>query len=97
MTALRHVSETEENITVMWDKPEQYKESYLFNLSLQSSDGFRSVIAEKNRYDFGELTPGRRYHISVTTQTADGTQGDSEQISPCTSKIIKICVNSIVM
>ncbi|XP_074533307.1 receptor-type tyrosine-protein phosphatase beta [Halichoeres trimaculatus] len=85
VTSLR-VSETgEDNIKVTWNNPDQYKESYRFNLTWQSSDGqVLSDTAQDNIFSFKGLTSGTRYNISVTTQTADGTQSDTEQTSNCT-------------
>lgn len=83
-----NASTKEEGITVMWFKPDEYKGSYRYNVTWQSSDGANSVMTEDNEYDISNLVPGRRYKVSVTTETSDGTQGASRWISICTGVVI---------
>ncbi|XP_070687308.1 receptor-type tyrosine-protein phosphatase eta-like [Pempheris klunzingeri] len=75
----------EENITVMWDAPDEYKESYRYNLTWQTSDGPKSRTTREHMYNIDKLVPGTCYNISVTTETSDGTQGDPRGISSCTN------------
>ncbi|XP_029290476.1 receptor-type tyrosine-protein phosphatase eta-like isoform X3 [Cottoperca gobio] len=78
-------STEEEKITVMWAVPDEYKESYHYNVTLQSSDGFISDrIIKENEFNIDDLFPGKRYNISVTTETSDGTKGAPTWISRCT-------------
>ncbi|XP_049928086.1 receptor-type tyrosine-protein phosphatase eta isoform X2 [Epinephelus moara] len=79
-------SPAEESITVMWAVPDQYKESYRYNLTWQSSDGSidNRLIAE-NASVIEQLVPGTRYNISVATETSDGTKGAPRWISNCTN------------
>ncbi|CAJ1057368.1 tenascin-X-like isoform X5 [Xyrichtys novacula] len=79
-----HASTDEENIDVTWIQPDQYKESYRFNLISQSLDGPRNAIVKGNSVRLDSLAPGSPYNISVTTETSDGTQGDPKHISNCT-------------
>ncbi|KAK1887148.1 Receptor-type tyrosine-protein phosphatase eta [Dissostichus eleginoides] len=76
----------EERIRVMWTVPDEDKTSYRYNVTLQSSDGFfNDTIVTKNECYFDTLDPGKRYNISVTTETSDGTKGAPEWISKCTN------------
>lgn len=83
-----NASTEEENIIVMWDDPDEYKESYRYNLTWQNSDGPVSDITSETHHSIDNLVPGTRYNFSVTTETSDGTQGDPRWISRCTSMII---------
>ncbi|XP_078024164.1 receptor-type tyrosine-protein phosphatase eta isoform X8 [Epinephelus lanceolatus] len=79
-------SPAEENITVRWAVPDQYKESYQYNLTWQSSDGpIDNKLALENQSVIERLVPGTRYNISVTTETSDGTKGAPRWISDCTN------------
>ncbi|XP_034542618.1 tenascin-X-like isoform X4 [Notolabrus celidotus] len=77
-------SEDEKHIKIEWVQPQQYKKSYFFNVTLQSQDRLLSDITKDNKSSFDKLNPGSPYNISVTTQTADGTQGDPAQRATCT-------------
>lgn len=77
-----------ERITVTWLRPDDYKGSYRYNVTWQSSDGANSVMTEDTEYYISNLVPGRRYNVSVTTETSDGTQGASRRISNCTGVVI---------
>lgn len=83
-------STQEEIITVTWDTPDEYKESYRYNLTWQGSNGFirHSNITETTKYDIDGLVPGSRYNFSVTTETSDGTQGSPTWNTSCTSMVI---------
>ncbi|XP_041651495.1 receptor-type tyrosine-protein phosphatase eta isoform X7 [Cheilinus undulatus] len=74
----------EEIINVTWDIPVQYKDSYRFILTRQSSEGNVSDTAKENTYNFTKLVPGSPYNISVTTETSDGTQSNTTWKSVCT-------------
>lgn len=90
-----NASTEEESITVMWVKPNEYKDSYRYNVTWQSSDGWLySNTTDGTKYDIDGLVPGSLYILSVTTETSDGTQGASEWISNCTSMVITHCFTS---
>ncbi|XP_078113681.1 receptor-type tyrosine-protein phosphatase eta-like isoform X1 [Sander vitreus] len=79
-------STKEESITVMWNNPDEYKESYRYYLTWQSSDGTISNITIKEiHYTFNNLVPGSSYDFNVTTVTSDGTKGAPRWISNCTN------------
>ncbi|XP_034734384.1 receptor-type tyrosine-protein phosphatase eta [Etheostoma cragini] len=79
-------STKEESITVNWSKPEEYKESYHYYLTLQGSDGTISNTTIKDTmYTFNTLVPGSSYVFNVTTVTSDGTKGAPRGISNCTN------------
>ncbi|XP_049429858.1 receptor-type tyrosine-protein phosphatase eta [Epinephelus fuscoguttatus] len=79
-------SPAEKSITVMWAVPDQYKESYRYNLTWQSSDGpIYNKVDLKSPSEIEWLVPGTRYNISVTTVTSDGTKGAPRWISNCTN------------
>ncbi|XP_037623767.1 receptor-type tyrosine-protein phosphatase eta isoform X4 [Sebastes umbrosus] len=79
---------TEENsITVMWHVPNEYKESYRYNVSWQSPDGtlMSGELLQENKTNINNLVSGERYNISVTTETSDGTKGAPRWVSNCTN------------
>lgn len=79
----------EENIMVMWEAPDEYKETYRYNLTWQTSDGpISSKITREYMFNIDNLVPGTHYDFSVTTETSDGTQGDPRRNSSCTSMVI---------
>ncbi|KAK9516915.1 hypothetical protein VZT92_024823 [Zoarces viviparus] len=79
-------STEEKRITVVWAVPDEYKDSYRYNVTWQSSDGpINHRIVEENTYNIDNLVPGKRYNISVTTETSDGTKGAARWISNCTN------------
>ncbi|XP_073327843.1 uncharacterized protein [Pagrus major] len=78
-------STEERSITVMWDTPDQYKDSYRFNVTWQRSNGPRSVVVAETQYKVPDLVPGSSYDITVTTETSDGTEGAPTPISECTN------------
>ncbi|XP_032379279.1 receptor-type tyrosine-protein phosphatase eta [Etheostoma spectabile] len=79
-------STNEETITVTWNKPDEYKESYRYYLTSQGSDGTMSNITIKDTtYTFIDLVPGSSYDFNVTTVTSDGTKGAPRGISKCTN------------
>ncbi|XP_070827425.1 receptor-type tyrosine-protein phosphatase eta-like [Chaetodon trifascialis] len=79
-----NTSTEEKSITVMWVEPNEYKESYRYNVSWQSSHGTSSNITEETHYNIDDLVPGTQYYFDVTTETSDGTQSASRLISSCT-------------
>nr|XP_040018737.1 receptor-type tyrosine-protein phosphatase eta isoform X2 [Gasterosteus aculeatus aculeatus] len=79
-------STEEDSITVMWEKPDQYKESYCYILSWHSSDeSIRNTPITRFYSKINDLVPGKQYNISVTTETVDGTEGAPIWISVCTN------------
>ncbi|XP_065812681.1 receptor-type tyrosine-protein phosphatase eta [Labrus bergylta] len=76
--------EDEKIITATWVKPDQYKESYRFHLTLLSSAGNSSYNAMDNKFNFTNLDPGSHYNFSVITETFDGTQSDPTWHFTCT-------------
>ncbi|XP_035521032.1 receptor-type tyrosine-protein phosphatase eta isoform X2 [Morone saxatilis] len=79
-------STEEGNITVMWGNPDQYKESYRYNVTWQSpdKDDTNSVLIEGTAHTIKNLVPGSPYGFSVTTETSDRTNGEPSWISDCT-------------
>lgn len=71
-----------------WDHPDEYKESYHYNVTWKSSENVFSSLEIRNTSAISDLVPGSLYHISVTTETFDGTQADSQWISSCTGLVI---------
>ncbi|XP_034144076.1 receptor-type tyrosine-protein phosphatase eta isoform X3 [Esox lucius] len=70
----------EHYVTLTWDWPVEYKPSYVFivnGTNFTNCTGFNSTT-------ISDLDPGRPYNFSVTTQTVDGTQGDSVWFPFCT-------------
>lgn len=82
------VSTEEERIIVMWVEPQEYMESYSYRVFWNSSDGPSSFLTGDTQYNISNLVPGRRYDLSVTTETSDGTQGAPRWTSHCTSMVI---------
>ncbi|KAI3371524.1 hypothetical protein L3Q82_024105, partial [Scortum barcoo] len=80
-------STEEKTITVTWNLPDEYKESYRYNLSWQSSDNSfsNSNITGGTWYDIKNLVPGSRYNFTVTTETSDGTKGAPVWNTTCTN------------
>lgn len=81
---LRVSSVGENQTTVVWDHPDEYKESYRYNVTWKSSENVGSVRSPNNTYSISNLVPGSLYHFFVTTETFDVTQADSQSISSCT-------------
>lgn len=73
-----------EVIRVTWSKPSEYKESYRYNVTWQNSQETRSDMTDNTEYNITGLVPGTKYNLSVTTETSDGTQAVSAQVSNCT-------------
>lgn len=83
------VSSVGENDTmVVWDHPDDYKESYRYNVTWKSSENVSSNRTLKNTSYIPDLVPGTLYHFFVTTETFDGTQADSQWISSCTGLVM---------
>ncbi|XP_049578499.1 receptor-type tyrosine-protein phosphatase eta isoform X2 [Syngnathus scovelli] len=76
----------EDNITVTWFQPDDYKESYVYNLTWQSSDLpiNDSIVTDQTMHTIENLVPGSRYNFSVVSETKDGTQSAPRRISTCT-------------
>lgn len=79
--------------TLVWAHPDEYKESYHYTVTWKDSENVSSVQIKENTYNIDDLVPGSLYHFSVTTETFDGTQADSQQISICTGLVIAEIVN----
>ncbi|XP_069577895.1 receptor-type tyrosine-protein phosphatase eta-like [Brachyistius frenatus] len=77
----------EMNIMVIWNKPDEYKESYSYILTWQRSDNpvSNSTILKNTMHNIGDLDPGSSYNISVTIETFDGTQSAPRWTSDCTN------------
>lgn len=79
----------ETNIAVTWTKPDDYKETYRYNLTWEGDEQSNSItISGKTQYDISALTPGSQFNISVTTETSDGIQAAPQRIYSCTSTTI---------
>lgn len=74
--------------TVVWDHPDEYKESYRYKVTWKSSENVSSVHTQENTYNISDLVPGSLYHFFVTTETFDGTQAESQWISNCTGLVV---------
>uniref|UniRef100_A0A3Q2PB63 protein-tyrosine-phosphatase n=1 Tax=Fundulus heteroclitus TaxID=8078 RepID=A0A3Q2PB63_FUNHE len=81
------ISTEEDNINVHWSNPHEYKTTYRFFLTWQSSDRniTENITISETSHDISELTPGTEYNISVTTETSDGTQSAPNTTSICTN------------
>uniref|UniRef100_A0AAV2KZU1 protein-tyrosine-phosphatase n=1 Tax=Knipowitschia caucasica TaxID=637954 RepID=A0AAV2KZU1_KNICA len=77
---------SEKSVKLSWVEPDQHKISYRFKVTALNSTG--AVIQENTTqnplYTFSSLDPGTSYRFNVTTETADGTEGASEETSNCT-------------
>ncbi|XP_036068490.1 receptor-type tyrosine-protein phosphatase eta isoform X4 [Oryzias melastigma] len=70
-------SPEETSITVSWERPQEYKDTYRYNVSWRaetpvSSEQFKNITGET--FIISKLEPGTFYIITVITETADGTQ-----------------------
>ncbi|KAM9753688.1 receptor-type tyrosine-protein phosphatase eta [Menidia menidia] len=75
----------ETTIEVTWTKPDEYKSSYRYNVTWESPDGsISSNMTSTSPHVISDLIPGSQYKIRVTTETSDGTQGESERVNNCT-------------
>lgn len=74
--------------TLVWDHPDEYKESYRYTVTWKSSENVSSVKIQEKTYNISDLVPGSLYQFFVTTETFDGTQADSQSISKCTGLVI---------
>ncbi|KAM3608811.1 uncharacterized protein V6R79_005192 [Siganus canaliculatus] len=86
-------SAEEKEITVEWDQPDEYKESYRYRLFGPSPYFMSSGNLTNNSFKVVDgLVPGTQYNFSVTTETSDGTRSDPRWISSCTnaSKVINL-------
>ncbi|XP_029993262.1 receptor-type tyrosine-protein phosphatase beta isoform X5 [Sphaeramia orbicularis] len=73
------------NITLTWEKPMEYKDSYRFYLTYKNRTSSNSAITTNLKHTFKELNPGSSYTFNVTTETLDKTQSDTETITSCTT------------
>lgn len=74
--------------TLVWDHPDEYKESYRYNVTWKTSENVSSDQTREKTYNISDLVPGSLYQFFVTTETFDGTQADSQWISKCTGLVI---------
>ncbi|CAN9498789.1 unnamed protein product [Ophioblennius macclurei] len=79
-------TESETRIQVSWERPDDYKTDYRYNVTWKrpNQDSSGSVLVEDVSSTVDKLMPGSRYNISVTTETSDGTQAEPRWISKCT-------------
>uniref|UniRef100_A0A3Q1EYV8 protein-tyrosine-phosphatase n=1 Tax=Acanthochromis polyacanthus TaxID=80966 RepID=A0A3Q1EYV8_9TELE len=87
--SVRNLTETpgEVSVAVNWTRPDEYKESYRYNVTWQRSDGANNAstkIQSQTEVTINNLDPGSSYNISVTTKTSDGTLGAPITTSTCT-------------
>lgn len=70
-----------------WTAPDDYKESYYYNLTWRSADGFVTggTVTKGTDYTVDFLVPGSSYNFSVATEMSDGTQSAPRWITDCTS------------
>lgn len=85
---LRVYSLGENDTTVVWDHPDDYKERYRYNVTWKTSESVSSNRTLKNTSYISDLVPGSLYHFFVTTETFDGTQADPQWISSCTGLVM---------
>ncbi|XP_026167719.1 receptor-type tyrosine-protein phosphatase eta isoform X3 [Mastacembelus armatus] len=76
---------TNDSIKVEWTAPDDYKESYRYNLTWQCKLEPCSATTGDTKYNISNLDPGTSYNFSVTTETSDGTQGAPMSSSSCTN------------
>lgn len=74
--------------TLVWDHPDEYKESYRYTVTWKSSENVSRVQIQEKTYNISDLVPGSLYQFFVTTETFDGTQAASQSISKCTGLVI---------
>ncbi|XP_078805347.1 zinc finger protein ZIC 2a [Oryzias latipes] len=67
-------SPQETSITVSWDRPLEYKQTYYYNVSWRTGTSEQYTISKLENINIPALVPGTLYILSVTTETADGTQ-----------------------
>ncbi|XP_055078519.1 receptor-type tyrosine-protein phosphatase eta [Periophthalmus magnuspinnatus] len=75
-------SANETVVTLKWQKPDQYKNSYSFRVQNSSVNSSKT---QNFIYPVSDLVPGSSYRFNVTTETSDGTQGAPESVSICTT------------
>ncbi|XP_029908872.1 receptor-type tyrosine-protein phosphatase eta-like isoform X2 [Myripristis murdjan] len=76
----------EESVTLTWHEPDEYKESYRYFLTWADAAGrVSNSTADREELKISALVPGSSYNFSVTTETADRTQGAPVLISACTN------------
>lgn len=83
----------EENIILQWLNPDEYKESYHYNVTWVSSHWthIRGTQTTRERsLQIKQLVPGSPYDFNVTTETSDATLSAPKQISSCTSMFITV-------
>ncbi|KAJ7997630.1 hypothetical protein DPEC_G00214120 [Dallia pectoralis] len=71
----------ERSVDLTWDFPAGYQTSYKFMVNWTTN----SCVIMINTTSIPGLDPGSQYNFSVTTQTADGTQGEPVYVSGCTT------------
>ncbi|KAK6309243.1 hypothetical protein J4Q44_G00207060 [Coregonus suidteri] len=74
----------EENITLNWVKPVGHKPGYRYNVT-RTNSGLINTTTAKENIIIEQLVPGSLYNFTVTTETADGTEGAPVSTSSCTN------------
>lgn len=80
-------SPQETSITVSWDRPLEYKQTYYYNVSWRTGTSEQYTISKLENINIPALVPGTLYILSVTTETADGTQAAPITTQTWTSRI----------
>lgn len=81
----------EEKVILSWSKPDEYKESYRYKVTWDSSDQIEISGTETTGellLQIKQLVPGSSYNFNVTTETSDATLSAPMPISECTSMLI---------
>lgn len=78
----------EDTITVKWERPDDYKDSYRYSLTWQRQNKIINNTTTETEFTIDNLIPGSNYSFSVITETSDGTQSEPATNSGCTSMII---------
>ncbi|KAL0968000.1 hypothetical protein UPYG_G00260820 [Umbra pygmaea] len=82
----------EENVTLQWKLPNDYKPSYTFKVTWANGN----LSTNNSSAIISALNPGSRYTFNVITQTADGTQGAPVSTSDCTTASPVLTMNYTV-
>ncbi|XP_050929430.1 receptor-type tyrosine-protein phosphatase eta isoform X11 [Lates calcarifer] len=75
----------EDTITVKWERPDDYKDSYRYSLTWQRQNKIINNTTTETEFTIDNLIPGSNYSFSVITETSDGTQSEPATNSGCTN------------
>ncbi|GLD60175.1 receptor-type tyrosine-protein phosphatase eta-like isoform X4 [Lates japonicus] len=75
----------EDTITVKWERPDDYKDSYRYNLTWQRQNKLINSTKTETEFTIDNLIPGSNYSFSVITETSDGTQSEPATNYSCTN------------